>query len=260
MLGLARAPSSCSPVAPRVAKLVRRRLFRSQPEKAYDSLPKPMQSWVDTMAGTIGPRAAEARQSLSEELLRWRHDPKRNAKVSKKMAEEMAKGPAGPKRTAWTAFEAGAAILTAALARKAVERFLSGEPPTGVGPLDAVGTVGGAAEPDPKHAKNDVTKPPEQRARAAVADAREDYSGMSSRVARLRGIRQHCHVHPAGAVARHIAKVSSNGAERADHRSGGVTRLLDHRPAARETQAEAGLRSKRHEERHVDRIELPSGR
>ena len=165
----------------RVAKLLRRRLFRSQPEKAYDSLPKPMQSWVDTMAGTIGPRAAEARQSLSEELIRWRHDPKRNAKVSKKMAEEMAKGPAGPKRTAWTAFEAGAAILTAALARKAVERFLSGEPPSGISPLDAVGTMGGAAEPDPKHAKNDVTKPPAQRARAAVADAREDYSGISRR-------------------------------------------------------------------------------
>jgi hypothetical protein len=165
----------------RVAKLIRRRLFRSQPEKAYDSLPKPMQSWVDTMAGTIGPRAAEARHSLSEELLRWRHDPKRNAKVSKKMAEEMAKGPAGPKRTAWTAFEAASAVLTAALARKAVERFLSGEPPSGIAPLDAVGTIGGAAKPDPKHAKNDVTKPPEQRARAAAADAREDYSGMSSR-------------------------------------------------------------------------------
>jgi len=165
----------------RVAKLVRRRLFRSEPEKAYDSLPKPMQSWVDAMAGTIGPRAAEARQSLSEELQRWRHDPKRHAKVSKKMAEEMAKGPAGPKRTAWTAFEAGAAILTAALARKVVERFLSGEPPSGIAPLDAAGTIGGAAKPDPKHARNDVTRPPEQRARAAVADAREDYSGMSSR-------------------------------------------------------------------------------
>jgi len=165
----------------RVGNLIRRRLFRSQPEKAYDSFPKPMQSWVDSMAGTIGPRAAEARQSLSEELQRWRHDPKRNTKVSKKLAEEMAKGPAGPKRSAWTAFEAGAAVLTAALARKAVERFLSGEPPSGIAPLDAVGTVGGAAKPDPKHAKNDLTKPPEQRAKAAVADAREDYSGITSR-------------------------------------------------------------------------------
>ena len=162
----------------RVAKHVRRRLFRSDPEKAYDALPKPMQSWVDTMAGTIGPRAAEARQALSEELVRWRHDPKKNRKISKKMAEELAKGPAGPKRTAWTAFEAGAAILTAALARKVVERFLSGEPPTGVGPLDAAGTVGGAAKPDPRHAKDDITNSPRERAKAENA---EDYSGMSSR-------------------------------------------------------------------------------
>jgi len=162
----------------RVAKHLRRRLFRSDPEKAYDALPKPMQSWVDTMAGTIGPRAAEARQALSEELVRWRHDPKRNRKISKKMAEELAKGPAGPKRTAWTAFEAGAAILTAALARKVVERFLSGEPPTGVGPLDAAGTVGGAAKPDPRHAKDDITRSPGERAKAEVA---EDYSSMSSR-------------------------------------------------------------------------------
>ena len=162
----------------RVAKLVRRRLFRSDPEKAYDALPKPMQSWVDNMAGTIGPRAAEARQALSEELLRWRHDPKRNPKISKKMAEQLAKGPAGPKRTAWTAFEAGAAIITAALARKVVERFLSGEPPTGVGPLDAAGTIGGAAEPDPRHAKDDITRSSGERAQAEAAD---DYSSMSSR-------------------------------------------------------------------------------
>jgi hypothetical protein len=165
----------------RVAKLLRRRVSRTNPEKAYDSLPKPMQAWVDTMAGAVGPRAAEARESLATELARWRHDPRRHGKMSKKMAEELAKGPAGPQRTAWTAFEAGAAILTAALARKVVERFLSGEPPTGIGPIDAVGTVGGAAEPDPEKAKQDVTRSPAERRQAAAADAREDYSGISSR-------------------------------------------------------------------------------
>lgn len=161
----------------RVAKLVRRRLFRSDPEKAYDALPKPMQSWVDHMAGAVGPRAAEARESLAEELQRWRHDPRKHGKVSKKLAKQIAEGPPGPQRAAWNAFEAGAAILTAALARKAVERFLSGEPPSGIAPLDAAGTVGGAAKPDPRHAKDDVTKSPAERAAAA----REDYSGMSSR-------------------------------------------------------------------------------
>ena len=153
----------------RIAKLARRRLFRSDPEKAYDALPKPMQSWVDSMAGTVGPRTAEARQSLSEELHRWRHDPKRHGKIGKKLAKQAAEGPPGPQRAAWNAFEAGAAILTAALARKAVERFLSGEPPSGHATLDAIGTMGGAAKPDPEKAKNDVTRSPGERAQAASA-------------------------------------------------------------------------------------------
>ena len=156
----------------RVARLFRRRLFRSDPEKAYDALPKPMQSWVDHMAGAVGSRADEARESLAKELARWRHDPRKHGKVSKKLAKQIAEGPPGPQRAVWNAFEAGAAILTAALARKAVERFLSGEPPTGHPALDAVGTAGGAAEPDPKHAKDDLTKSPAERAA---------YSGMSSR-------------------------------------------------------------------------------
>ncbi len=160
----------------RVAKLLRRRLFRSDPEKAYDALPKPMQSWVDHMAGAVGPRTAEARQTLSEELHRWRHDPRKHGKINKKLAKQIAEGPPGPQRAAWQAIEAGAAIVTAALARKAVERFLSGEPPSGIAPLDAAGTVGGAAEPDPRHAKDDVTRAPAERAAAE----RADYSGISA--------------------------------------------------------------------------------
>jgi hypothetical protein len=165
----------------RVAKLVRRRLFRSDPEKAYDALPKPMQSWVDHMTGAVGPKAAEAREALSEELVRWRHNPRRHGKISKKLAKQVAEGPPGPQRAVWNAFEAGAAILTAALARKAVERFLSGEPPSGHATLDAIGTAGGAAKPDPRHAKDDVTKPAGERAAAAAAEARDDYSSMSRR-------------------------------------------------------------------------------
>jgi hypothetical protein len=92
--------------------------------------------------------------------------------VSKKLAEQIAEGPAGPQRAVWNAFEAGAAILTAALARKAVERFLSGEAPRGNPTLDALGTAGGAAEPDPDKAKDDVTRSPAERAA---------YSGMSRR-------------------------------------------------------------------------------
>jgi hypothetical protein len=160
----------------RVARMVRRRVFRSDPEKAYDALPKPMQRWVDHMSGSLGPGAADARRTMSEELLRWRHDPRKHGKISKKLAQQIAEGPPGPQRVAWNAFEAGAAILTAAMARKVVERFLSGEPPSGIDSLDALGTVGGAAEPDPKRAKDDVTRSPSERATAA----RSEYTGMSS--------------------------------------------------------------------------------
>ncbi len=153
----------------RVAKLVRRRLFRTDPEKAYDALPKPMQAWVDHMAGAVGPRASEAREALAEELHRWRANPRKHGKVSKKLAKQIADGPPGPQRAAWNAFEAAAAIITAALARKAVERFLSGEPPSGHPTLDAVGTIGGAAEPD---------RPKTGNGRAPAP--REDYSGMSA--------------------------------------------------------------------------------
>ena len=40
----------------RVAKAARRRLFRTDPEKAYDALPKPMQAWVDHMTGALDQR------------------------------------------------------------------------------------------------------------------------------------------------------------------------------------------------------------
>jgi hypothetical protein len=160
----------------RVGGLVRRRFFPTDPEKAYDSLPKPMQAWVDHMAGAVGPRASETRRTLAEELVRWRHDPRKHGKISKKLAKQIAEGPPGPQRAAWTAFEAAAAIVMAALARKAVERFLSGEPPSGIAALDAAGTAGGAAEPDPRHAKADVTKPKAER-----DAAKAEYSGISAR-------------------------------------------------------------------------------
>ncbi len=128
----------------------RRRLFRSTPEKAYDSLPHPMQSWIDSLAGSVGPKAERARESLAEELVKWRQEPIKNKKARKELVKQMVEGPPGPRRATWRAFEAAAAIMSAALARKAVERFLSGEPPSGIPALDAAGTIGAAAEPEAK--------------------------------------------------------------------------------------------------------------
>jgi hypothetical protein len=158
----------------RVAKLVRRRVFRSNPEKAYDSLPKPMQQWVDHMAGAVGPRASDARDSLANDLAQWRRDPRKHGKISKKLAQQIAEGPPGPQRALWQALEAGGAILTAALARKAVERLLAGEPPESERTFAATGVEGGASATD--DAKSDLTRSSGEH----TAAPRSDYSGMSS--------------------------------------------------------------------------------
>jgi hypothetical protein len=129
----------------RVARLARRRLMRTTPEKAYDSLPGPMQAWVDSLAGSVGPKAERARETLAGELLAWRQAPLRDKKARKELAKQMVEGPPGPGRTTWKAFEAAAAIMSAALARKAVERFLSGEPAPGPRPNAALGAGAPAA-------------------------------------------------------------------------------------------------------------------
>src|SRR5947207_10339409 len=59
----------------RLLRAARRRLAPRPSEKAYDALPKTLQSWVDAAAESLGPRATDARQTLAQELERWRHDP-----------------------------------------------------------------------------------------------------------------------------------------------------------------------------------------
>jgi hypothetical protein len=155
----------------RVAGMVRRQFFPTDPEKAYDSLPKPMQAWVDHMSGALGPRAADARHALSEELLQWRANPRKHGKVSKKLAQQIAEGPPGPTRAAWKTVEVGASIVAAAITRKAVERFLAGEP-----------AAAEKATPADVSAPSTAASVPAQRPPAAAkAPSASDYSGMSTR-------------------------------------------------------------------------------
>lgn len=113
----------------RVLRLVRRRLRPTNAEQAYDALPKPMQAWVDTLAAGVGPKADHARAALTEELQRWRHEPLKDRKARKELAKAMVEGPPGPSRTAWKAAEAALVLISAALARKAVEAFVTGDVP-----------------------------------------------------------------------------------------------------------------------------------
>ena len=113
------------------ARALRRRMRPTGAEQAYDALPKSMQAWVDTLAGEVGPRAARARETLSEELHRWRQEPLKNKKARKELAKAMVEGPPGASRTGWKAAEAALTLLSAALARRAIEVFITGEKPGG---------------------------------------------------------------------------------------------------------------------------------
>lgn len=112
----------------RLGGLLRRTLFPTNAERAYDSLPAPMQDWVDHMTRAAGPRAAEAREGLARDLAAWRANPRRNGKISKELARQIAEGPPGPKRAAWKTVETAGSIIAVALARRAVARLLAGEP------------------------------------------------------------------------------------------------------------------------------------
>lgn len=148
----------------RLLRTARRRLAPTRVEEAYDTLPKALQRWVDAAAEAVGPRADDARRTLAEELQRWRREPT-NKRRARELAKEMAEGKPGPSRAAWKAFEAGATLISAALARRAIERFLSGDKP-----LDA------AAELAPAHPANNRTG-----AAARRQKGHEGYSGWSAR-------------------------------------------------------------------------------
>jgi hypothetical protein len=90
-----------------------------------------MQKWVDTLVADVGPKAEHARDGLAEEVAKWRLAPLYDKKARKEIAKAMVEGPPGPGRTGWKAAEAALTLLSAALARKAIEAFITGEKPRG---------------------------------------------------------------------------------------------------------------------------------
>lgn len=151
----------------RLARLLRGSIAPHAAEEAYDALPGTMQAWVDAIAGEAGPRSGQARDELVEELRRWRRDPIRDKKARKELARQMVEGPPGPQRTAWNAAETALTLIAAALARRAVRRFLTNEP-------DAKRSVDAKVEAPPP---TKTAKP----ASGASNPERTEYSGWSSR-------------------------------------------------------------------------------
>ncbi|HEY8921152.1 MAG TPA: hypothetical protein VIN32_00825 [Candidatus Limnocylindria bacterium] len=152
----------------RLARLLRRRLAPNTAEQAYDALPATMQTWVSTLAGEAGPRAAEVRDQLVDELKRWRRDPIKDKKARKELAKRMVQGPPGPGRTAWSVAETALGLVAAALARKAIQRFLTDEPPAGDRAAAAAAAASATTSRDAAHNTADGPAP-------------DDYAGWSKR-------------------------------------------------------------------------------
>jgi len=109
----------------RVARLARRTLRPGAEEAAFAALPDALRAWVEAMANG----RASARDRLVQDLEAWHRAPMRSKKVRKELAKEMVEGPPGPNRAAWLALETALGILSAALAKRAVERFLTADGP-----------------------------------------------------------------------------------------------------------------------------------
>ena len=150
----------------RLARLLRRRFAPNAAEQAYDALPAPMQAWVSTLAGEAGPKAAAVRDELVEELRRWRRDPVKDKRARRELAKQMVEGPPGPKRAVWSTAETVLGLVGAALARQAIQRFLTDEP----------GAKGRAAvSPSAADAARTASR------KAATDAGPDDYAGWSGR-------------------------------------------------------------------------------
>jgi hypothetical protein len=111
----------------RVLRALRSGAASKKALEEYEALPGPMRAWVDVVTEAAGPSGAKAREDWMEELRRWRREPVRDRKARAQLAKQMVEGPPGPQRTAWVAAEAALTLIAAALARKAIERFLTNE-------------------------------------------------------------------------------------------------------------------------------------
>jgi hypothetical protein len=151
----------------RLARLLRRRLAPNAAEQAYDALPATMQAWVTTLADEAGPKASKVRDDLVEELKRWRRDPIKDKKARRELAKQMVEGPPGPGRAAWNAAETALGLVAAAVARKAIQRFLTDEPPPG----DRGAAAAAAA----------AAKPGATAHNTAAGPGPDDYAGWSKR-------------------------------------------------------------------------------
>jgi hypothetical protein len=110
----------------RVVRQVRQAVRGSDAERAYAALPGSLRALVDSTAPGRGDARDEARRQLALAIHAWREDPKNRRKAARLAGEALA--PPGPGRAFWAVVEVAGATAVAILARRAVSRWLTGDP------------------------------------------------------------------------------------------------------------------------------------
>lgn len=110
----------------RVVRKVRQTARGSDAERAYAALPGSLRALIDSAAPGRGDARDEARRQLALALHAWREDPKNRRRAERLASETLS--PPGPGRAFWSVVEIAGATAAGILARRAVSRWLTGDP------------------------------------------------------------------------------------------------------------------------------------
>lgn len=110
----------------RVFRRARQAARGSDAERAYAALPGSLRAVVDSAAPGHGDARNEARRQLALALHAWREDPKNRRRAARLASEALS--PPGPGRAFWALAEVVGVTAAGILARRAVSRWLTGDP------------------------------------------------------------------------------------------------------------------------------------
>jgi hypothetical protein len=166
----------------RVVRKVRQTVRGSDAERAYAALPGSLRALIDSTAPGRGDTRDQARRQLALALHAWREDPKNRRRAERLASETLS--PPGPSRALWSVLEIAGTTAAGILARRAVSRWLTGDPLRDVPAehADEPASTGKQA------ARSDGTGGPEQREKASPGAApKTRYVGWSGQRGDLAG-------------------------------------------------------------------------
>ena len=169
----------------RVVRKVRQTVRGSDAERAYAALPGSLRALIDSAAPGRGDARDEARRQLALALHAWREDPKNRRRAERLASETLS--PPGPSRAFWSVVEIAGATAAGILARRAVSRWLTGDPlrdaPAAGGDRASTGQAGARNDGNGGPATPQSAKPGTASPGAAPATRYVGWSGRRGDVA-----------------------------------------------------------------------------